>query len=86
MQLIQAFMESKSILEDTGARVEIYQGNWGAPGQYHYVLLYDSWAALENSFAQLNAPGSAWLKMQQRRMSDVPSGKQIAFFTGSTLN
>ena len=86
MQLIQAFMESKSILEDTGARVEIYQGNWGAPGQYHYVLLYDSWVALENSFAQLNAPGSAWLKMQQRRMSDAPSGKQIAFFTGSTLN
>ena len=86
MQLIQAFMESKSILEDTGARVEIYQGNWGAPGQYHYVLLYDSWVALENSFAQLNAPGSAWLKMQQRRMSDEPSGKQIAFFTGSTLN
>ena len=86
MQLIQAFMESKSILEDTGARVEIYQGNWGAPGEYHYVLLYDSWVALENSFAQLNAPGSAWLKMQQRRMSDEPSGKQIAFFTGSTLN
>ena len=50
------------------------------------MLLYDSWVALENSFAQLNAPGSAWLKMQQRRMSDEPSGKQIAFFTGSTLN
>ena len=28
MQLIQAFMESKTILEETGARVEIYQGNW----------------------------------------------------------
>jgi len=50
------------------------------------LLLYDSWVNLENSFAKLNTPGSAWLKMQQRRMNDAPSGKQTAFFTGSTLN
>jgi hypothetical protein len=86
MSLIERFMESKSILEDTGARVEVYAGNWGAPGEYHYVLLYDSWTDLEASFAQLNAPGSDWLKMMQRRANDEIVGEQIGFFTGSTLN
>mgnify|MGYP000291582465 FL=1 len=79
-------MESKSILEDTGARVEVYAGNWGAPGEYHYVLLYDSWTDLEASFAKLNVPGSEWMQMMQRRATDEVVGEQIGFFTGSTLN
>ena len=85
LQLIERFMESKSILEKSGARVEIYQGNWGAPGEYHYVLLYDSWTALEASFSKLG-PGSEWAKMQQRRANDEVVGEQTAFFTGITLN
>ena len=85
LQLIERFMESKSILEKSGARVEIYQGNWGAPGEYHYVLLYDSWTALEASFSNLG-PGSEWAKMLQRRANDEVVGEQTAFFTGITLN
>ena len=86
LDLIERFMESKSILEDTGARVEVYAGNWGAPGEYHYLLLYDSWTELEASFAKLNVPGSAWMQMMQRRAADEVVGEQIGFFTGSTLN
>ena len=86
LALIERFMESKSILEDTGARVEVYAGNWGAPGEYHYVLLYDSWTDLEASFAKLNVPGSEWMQMMQRRAADEVVGEQIGFFTGSTLN
>ena len=79
-------MESKSIIEDTGARVEIYQANWGAPGEYHYVLVYDSWESLEASYAKLNAPGSDFMKLNQRRAGDESVAEQTAFFTGSTLN
>ena len=81
LDLIERFMESKSILEDTGARVEVYAGNWGAPGEYHYVLLYDSWTDLEASFAKLNVPGSEWMQMMQRRAADEVVGEQIGFFT-----
>lgn len=85
MELIERFMESKSILEKAGARVEVYQGNWGAPGQYHYVLLFDSWVSLEASFAKLG-PGSEWAKLMQRRASDDVVAEQSHFFTGATLN
>ena len=86
LDLIERFMESKSIIEDTGARVEIYQANWGAPGEYHYVLVYDSWESLEASYAKLNAPGSDFMKLNQRRAGDESVAEQTAFFTGSTLN
>lgn len=86
LDLIERFMESKPIIEDTGARVEIYQANWGAPGEYHYVLVYDSWEALETSYAKLNAPGSDFMKLNQRRANDESVAEQTAFFTGSTLN
>ncbi|SVC91821.1 uncharacterized protein METZ01_LOCUS344675, partial [marine metagenome] len=85
LELIERFMESKAILEKSGARVEVYQGNWGAPGEYHYVLFYDSWTALEASYSKLG-PGSEWAKMLQRRANDEVVGEQTAFFTGVTLN
>jgi len=85
LDLIERFMESKAILERSGARVEVYQGNWGAPGEYHYVLLYDSWSDLESSFSKLG-PGTEWAAMQQRRANDEVVAEQIAFFTGSTIN
>ena len=83
--LIERFMESKAILEKSEARVEVYLGNWGAPGEYHYVLLYDSWAAFEASVSKLG-PGSEWAKMMQRRAKDEVVGEQTSFFTGATLN
>ena len=86
LDLIERFMESKPIIEDTGARVEVYAANWGAPGEYHYVLVYDSWEALESSYAKLNAPGSDFMKLNQRRAIEETVAVQTSFFTGSTIN
>ena len=41
-ELIANFMTAKTIIEKTGARVEVYsEGNWGGNGKFHYVLLYE---------------------------------------------
>ena len=85
MALITRFMEAKPILEAAGARVEIYAGGWGAPGEYHYVLMYDSWAALEASFSKLG-PGSDWAKLMQKRASETGVGEQIGYITAQTMN
>ena len=85
MELIQRFMSSKPILEKAGARVEIYQANWGAPGEYHYVLMFDSWSALEESFSKLG-PGSEWAAYMQSRADDEIIAEQTAWFTGQTAN
>lgn len=86
MQLIERFMESKAILEKSGARVEIYQGNWGAPNEYHFLLMYDSWSDLEVSFSQLGTPGSEWISMMQSRANDEVIAEQLSFFSGTTAN
>ena len=85
-QLIERFMESKAILEKSGARVEIYQGNWGAPNEYHFLLMYNSWVDLESSFSKLVNPGSEWMSMMQRRANDEVIAEQLSFFTGNTAN
>ena len=85
LDLIQRFMTSKPILERAGARVEIYQANWGAPGEYHYVLMFDSWADLEESFSKLG-PGSEWASYMQSTADDEVIAEQISFFTGQTAN
>lgn len=84
-ELIERFMESKSILEAAGARVEIYAGGWGAPGEYHYVLMYDSWTNLEASFSKLGL-GSDWAKLMQRRASEEVIAEQIGYITAQTMN
>lgn len=85
LALITRFMEAKPILEAAGARVEIYAGGWGAPGEYHYVLMYDSWTALEASFSKLG-PGSDWAKLMQKRASETGVGEQIGYITAQTMN
>jgi hypothetical protein len=85
LALITRFMEAKPILEAAGARVEIYAGGWGAPGEYHYVLMYDSWTALEASFSKLG-PGSDWAKLMQKRASEAGAGEQIGYITAQTMN
>ena len=86
LELIERFMESKSILESSGARVEIYAGNWGAPNEYHFLLMYDSWVDLEKSFSELTTPGGEWMTMMQRRANDEQIAEQLSFFTGTTFN
>ena len=83
--LIERFLEAKSILEAAGARVEIYAGTWGAPGEYHYVLMYDNWTALEASFSKLG-PGSEWAKLMQRRAIEEGVAEQIGYITAQTMN
>ncbi|MDA7726083.1 hypothetical protein N8881_04770 [Pseudomonadales bacterium] len=85
LALITRFMEAKPILEAAGARVEIYAGGWGAPGEYHYVLMFDSWTALEASFSKLG-PGSDWAKLMQKRSSETGAGEQIGYITAQTMN
>ena len=85
LALITRFMEAKPILEAAGARVEIYAGGWGAPGEYHYVLMFDSWTALEASFSKLG-PGSDWAKLMQIRSSETGAGEQIGYITAQTMN
>jgi len=85
LALITRFMEAKPILEAAGARVEIYAGGWGAPGEYHYVLMFDSWTALEASFSKLG-PGSDWAKLMQKRASETGVGEQIGYITAQTMN
>ena len=85
LALITRFMEAKPILEAAGARVEIYAGGWGAPGEYHYVRMYDSWTALEASFSKLG-PGSDWAKLMQKRASETGVGEQIGYITAQTMN
>tara|TARA_B100001057_G_scaffold500383_1_gene615143 strand:+ start:16442 stop:17137 length:696 start_codon:yes stop_codon:yes gene_type:complete len=84
-QLIERFMQSKPILEKAGARVEIYQANWGAPGEYHYVLMFDSWSDLQVSFSKLGQ-GSEWAEYMQSRANDEVIAEQTAWFTGQTAN
>ena len=86
LELIERFMASKAILERAGARVEIYQGNWGAPGEYHYVLMFDNWTDLEESFSNLGRPGSEWASYMQSRANDEVIAEQTAWFTGQTAN
>ncbi len=85
LALIGRFMEAKSVLEAAGARVEIYAGGWGAPGEYHYVLMFDSWTELEASFSKLG-PGSDWAKLMQRRANEEGVAEQIGYITAQTIN
>ena len=84
MEMIARFMEAKSILEAAGARVELYGGGWGAVGEYHFVLMYDSWVDLENSFSKMG-PGSAWSSYMEKSASQEVIGTQTDYFTGQTV-
>lgn len=85
MEMISRFMEAKSVLENAGARVELYQGGWGASGEYHFVLMYDSWSSLEESFSKMG-PGSDWAEYMQKSVAREVIGEQIGYFTGQTVN
>ena len=84
MEMIARFMEAKSILEAAGARVELYQGGWGAVDEYHFVLMYDSWVDLESSFSKMG-PGTAWSEYMEKSASLEVIGTRTAYFTGQTV-
>jgi hypothetical protein len=84
LELIQRFQTAEKILEDAGARVEIYQGGWGSVNEFHYVLMYENWAALNESFTKMG-PGSDWAEYMASSAQQEIISTQTAFFTAQTL-
>ena len=54
-ELISNFMMAKSMIEATGARVEIYSEGTGGNGKFHYVLLHENWAKMGEVYAALGS-------------------------------
>jgi hypothetical protein len=84
LELIQRFQTAEKILEDAGARVEIYQGGWGSVNEFHYVLMYENWAALNESFTKMG-PGSDWAEYMASSAQQEIISTQTAFFTAQTM-
>ena len=84
LELIQRFQTAEKILEDAGARVEIYQGGWGSVNEFHYVLMYENWAALNESFTKMG-PGSDWAEYMASSAQQEIISTQTAFFTAQTI-
>ena len=84
LELIQRFQTAEKILEDAGARVEIYQGGWGSVNEFHYVLMYENWAALNESFSKMG-PGSDWAEYMASSAQQEIISTQTAFFTAQTM-
>ena len=83
-QLLENFQTAKAIIEESGARVEIYTGGHGSRGQYHFVLLYDSWSSLTDSFMKLGQ-SQDWMSFMQETSSENIAD-EIRYFTGYTVN
>lgn len=83
-QLLENFQTAKALIEDSGARVEIYSGGHGSRGQYHFVLLYNSWAELASSFTKLGQ-SQDWMSFMQSTSSENIAD-EIRYFTGYTVN
>ena len=62
-ELISNFMMAKSMIEATGARVEIYSEGTGGNGKYHYVLLHENWTKMGEVYAALGS-SEEWLAFQ----------------------
>jgi len=52
-EMLQRMATSKSIIEKTGAKVTIYSEAAGGTGNYHFVMFYDTWTDMANSFQSL---------------------------------
>ena len=84
LELIQRFQTAEKILEDAGARVEIYQGGWGSVNEFHYVLMYKNWAALNESFTKMG-PGSDWAEYMVNSAQQEIIATQTSYFTAQTI-
>ena len=62
-ELISNFMMAKSMIEATGARVEIYSEGTGGNGKFHYVLLHENWTKMGEVYAALGS-SEEWLAFQ----------------------
>jgi hypothetical protein len=82
-ELISNFMMAKSMIEDTGARVEIYSEGTGGNGKLHYVLLYDNWTEMGQSYAALSA-SSEWAAFQAST-AEGNSGTLVSSHSGRVI-
>ena len=62
-ELLSNFMMAKSMIEATGARVEIYYEGTGGNGKFHYVLLHENWTKMGEVYAALGS-SEEWLAFQ----------------------
>jgi len=83
-ELLANFMTAKSIIESTGARVEIYSEGTGGNGKFHYVLLYKNWSEMGKSYAALGA-SKDWLTFQASSASGM-TGTLVSSHSGQVLN
>ena len=84
LDLIQRFQTAEKILEEAGARVEIYQGGWGSIDEFHYVLMYENWASLNESFPKMG-PGSDWSEYMAESAQQDIIATQTSYFTAQTI-
>ena len=82
-ELVSNFMTAKSIIENTGARVEIYSEGTGGNGKFHYVLLYDNWTKMGASYAALST-SSEWAAFQAST-AQGNSGKLVSSHSGQVI-
>jgi len=82
-ELIANFMTAKTIIEKTGARVEVYSEGTGGNGKFHYVLLYENWTKMGESYAALGS-SQEWLAFQAST-AQGNSGKLISSHSGSVV-
>ena len=62
-ELLSNFMMAKSMIEATGARVEIYSEGTGGNGKFHYVLLHENWTKMGEVYTALGS-SEEWLAFQ----------------------
>ena len=62
-ELLSNFMMAKSMIEATGARVEIYSEGTGGNGKFLYVLLHENWTKMGEVYAALGS-SEEWLAFQ----------------------
>ena len=81
-QIMARFIEAESILEDLGARVEIYTEGAGGTGRVHYVLQYPSWADMAKGFMAIGQ-SEKWAAFVADNDPDL--GKVVQSFNGVAL-
>ena len=81
--MLQRMATSKSIIEKTGARVTIYSEGGGGSGNYHFVMFYDSWTDMAESFQNL-ASNEEWQSFNTT--NDPTISTLISTNTGQKIN
>ena len=80
--MMARFEESEAILEDLGARIEIYTEGAGGTGLVHYVMQYPSWTDMAKGFMAIGQ-SEKWAAFAADNDPDL--GKVVQSFNGVAL-